>query len=101
MSAKQELTAGPAKLHSQIFYYTARGFINNNIHALNRRLLHRPPRPRPAVRGLTLGGRPRPSARPSEAVLWQGVRLGPPDLCLGGASANPQTLSPLCLPSGS
>jgi hypothetical protein len=30
MSAKQELTAGPAKLHSQIFYYTARGFINNN-----------------------------------------------------------------------
>jgi len=40
MSAKQELTAGPAKLHSQIFYYTARGFINNNIHALIRRTLH-------------------------------------------------------------
>ena len=29
LSAKRELTAGPAKLHSQIFYYTARGFINN------------------------------------------------------------------------
>jgi hypothetical protein len=39
MSANKELTAGPAKLHSQIFYYTARGFINNKIHALNRRSL--------------------------------------------------------------
>jgi len=29
LSARQELT----------FYYTARGFINNNIHALNRRSL--------------------------------------------------------------
>jgi hypothetical protein len=38
-SAKQELTAGPAKLHSQIFYCTTGGFIYNHIHALNRRSL--------------------------------------------------------------
>ncbi len=101
LSAKQRLTAGPAKLHSQIFYLYGSRIYWHNIHALNRRVLHRPPRPRPPVRGLTAGGRPRPSVRPSEADLWWGVRLEPPDLCLGGASACPQKLSPPCPPSGS
>ncbi len=53
MSAKQELTAGPAKLHSQIFYYTTGGFINNNIHTLNRRSLQLACFPSPGGMSLT------------------------------------------------